>query len=164
MKLLVISVLAVTAVAAPQGYSLTEPRGAGLSGDRGHAAVGDAFAGVRGGEIESSLITDISAGSKPSESEADAGFPLTAGLATESESSVGVVETAVSGGQRLGTNTASRAAIEDHSNVGESSSTEVDVSEDFHSGLFVSEAGRAASTGTSADNTGDSPSGLYGTP
>lgn len=302
--------LAVTAVAAPQGYSLTEPRGASLSGDRGHAAVGDAFAGVRGGEIESSLITDISADSKPSESVADDGFPLTAGLATESESSVGVGETAgpssftateitsdgiaecqegevrhvdgscvlpkitrkvfvvsvpkqeqeradsipdlppprvehnilfvrlpkggfgpepivvppprqeniiyvlskqgdqtqrvievpahppsepeiyfvnydegdnptlpggldlqtalgsavVSGGQRLGTNTASRAAIEDHSNVGESSSTEVDVSEDFHSGLFVSEAGRAASTGTSADNTGDSPSGLYGTP
>ncbi|XP_047487181.1 uncharacterized protein LOC125037989 [Penaeus chinensis] len=311
MKLLVISMLAVTAFAAPQGYSLTEPRGAVFSGGRGHAAIGEeGFAGVGGAETASPLITDDSADIASSESRGDDGFPLTAGLTTDSESFVGVDKTTgtafsaatgitsggvaecqegeiqhvdgscvlpkitrkvfvfsvpkqeqeraddipnlppprvehnvlfvrlpkggfgpepivippprqeniiyvlnkqgdqtqrvievpahppsepeiyfvnydegdnptlpggldlqtaldsavVAGGQRLGTDTGSRAAFENHSSVGVSSSTEVDVSEDFHSGLLVSDAGRAAPTDTGADNTGNSPSGLYGIP
>lgn len=303
--------LAITALAAPQGYSLTEPRGAVFSGGKGHTAIEEEdFTGVTGAETPSSLTTDVSAGIESSESKGDVGFPLTAGLATDSEFSVGVVKTAgtasstvagitsggiaecqegeirhvdgscvlpkitrkvfvvsvpkqeqeradiipnlppprvehnvlfvrlpeggfgpepvvippprqeniiyvlnkqgdqtqrvievpahppsepeiyfvnydegdnptlpggldlqtalgsavVAGGQRLGTDTGSRAAFEDLSSVGVSSSTEVDVSEDFHSGLLVSDAGRAALTGTGADNTGNSPSALYGTP
>ncbi|XP_063593916.1 uncharacterized protein LOC134770918 [Penaeus indicus] len=311
MKLLVTFMLAVTAFAAPQGYSLPAPKEDVFSEGRGHAAIGEeGFVGVRGAETASPLITDDSADVASSESRGDAGFPLTAGLATDSESLIGVDKTAgtassvatgitsggivecqkgeirhvdgscvlpkitrkvfvfsvpkqeqeradsipelppprvehnvlfvrlpeggfgpepivippprqeniiyvlnkqgyqaqrvievpahppsepeiyfvnydegdnptlhggldlqtaldsavVAGGQHLGTDTGSRAAFENHSSVGVSSSTEVDVGEDFHSGLLVSDAGRGAPTDTGADNTRNSPSGLYGTP
>ncbi|XP_042879567.1 uncharacterized protein LOC122257991 [Penaeus japonicus] len=94
MKLLVISMLVVGAFAAPQGYSLTEPSGLGLSVSEGHIS----SEGIKGVGTGNLLAASVSTSIESSESDIDVEFPSIAGLAPDSESSsTGVVKATVSG-------------------------------------------------------------------